>query len=116
MKQVAAWLGNADPSFTLRTYVHLMARGSATRSSSEPVTAGRMHKVEASIIPDSVDHGYHVDFPLRASTSSSSSRSLSSRSSRGRRDAAAVAKVVIVSALYPEPNGQAETAFIEPGE
>ena len=24
MKRVAEWLGNAAPSFTLRTYVHLM--------------------------------------------------------------------------------------------
>ena len=24
VKQVAEWLGHADPSFTLRTYVHLM--------------------------------------------------------------------------------------------
>ncbi len=27
VKQVAAWLGHADPSFTLRTYVHLMDEG-----------------------------------------------------------------------------------------
>ena len=27
MKQVAEWLGHADPSFTLRTYVHLMDAG-----------------------------------------------------------------------------------------
>lgn len=27
VKQVAAWLGHADPSFTLRTYVHLMDGG-----------------------------------------------------------------------------------------
>jgi hypothetical protein len=26
-KQVADWLGHADPSFTLRTYVHLMDAG-----------------------------------------------------------------------------------------
>jgi hypothetical protein len=25
--QVADWLGHADPSFTLRTYVHLMDEG-----------------------------------------------------------------------------------------
>ena len=25
--QVAAWLGHADPGFTLRTYVHLMDEG-----------------------------------------------------------------------------------------
>jgi hypothetical protein len=27
VKQVAAWLGHADPAFTLRTYVHLMDDG-----------------------------------------------------------------------------------------
>ena len=27
VKQVAEWLGHADPSFTLRTYVHLMDAG-----------------------------------------------------------------------------------------
>lgn len=27
VKQVSAWLGHADPSFTLRTYVHLMDEG-----------------------------------------------------------------------------------------
>lgn len=27
VKQVAAWLGHADPAFTLRTYVHLMDEG-----------------------------------------------------------------------------------------
>jgi integrase len=27
VKQVAEWLGHADPSFTLRTYVHLMDTG-----------------------------------------------------------------------------------------
>jgi hypothetical protein len=27
VKQVADWLGHADPSFTLRTYVHLMDEG-----------------------------------------------------------------------------------------
>ncbi len=27
MKQVAEWLGHADPSFTLRTYVHLIDDG-----------------------------------------------------------------------------------------
>jgi integrase len=27
VKQVAAWLGHADPGFTLRTYVHLMDEG-----------------------------------------------------------------------------------------
>jgi integrase len=32
--QVAAWLGHADPAFTLRTYVHLMDGGSARRTSS----------------------------------------------------------------------------------
>jgi hypothetical protein len=26
-KQVAAWLGHTDPSFTLRTYVHLLDAG-----------------------------------------------------------------------------------------
>jgi hypothetical protein len=26
-KQVSEWLGHADPSFTLRTYVHLMDAG-----------------------------------------------------------------------------------------
>ena len=37
VKQVAAWLGHADPAFTLRTYVHLMDEGSATpRSSIRP--------------------------------------------------------------------------------
>jgi hypothetical protein len=27
VKQVAEWLGHADPAFTLRTYVHLMDEG-----------------------------------------------------------------------------------------
>jgi integrase len=27
VKQVADWLGHADPGFTLRTYVHLMDEG-----------------------------------------------------------------------------------------
>jgi hypothetical protein len=27
IRQVAAWLGHADPAFTLRTYVHLLDRG-----------------------------------------------------------------------------------------
>ena len=27
MKQVAEWLGHADPSFTLRTYIHLIDDG-----------------------------------------------------------------------------------------
>jgi Phage integrase family len=27
VKQVSAWLGHADPGFTLRTYVHLMDEG-----------------------------------------------------------------------------------------
>ena len=27
VKQVASWLGHADPAFTLRTYVHLMDEG-----------------------------------------------------------------------------------------
>jgi Phage integrase family len=27
VKQVAAWLGHADPGFTLRTYIHLMDAG-----------------------------------------------------------------------------------------
>ena len=27
VKQVAEWLGHADPAFTLRTYVHLMDAG-----------------------------------------------------------------------------------------
>ena len=27
MKQVADWLGQADPGFTLRTYVHLLDAG-----------------------------------------------------------------------------------------
>ena len=27
VKQVSAWLGHADPAFTLRTYVHLMDGG-----------------------------------------------------------------------------------------
>jgi hypothetical protein len=27
VKQVADWLGHADPSFTLRTYVHLLDAG-----------------------------------------------------------------------------------------
>jgi integrase len=27
VRQVAAWLGHADPSFTLKTYVHLMDEG-----------------------------------------------------------------------------------------
>jgi hypothetical protein len=27
VKQVAEWLGHADPAFTLRTYVHLMDDG-----------------------------------------------------------------------------------------
>ena len=27
MKQVADWLGHADPGFTLRTYVHLLDAG-----------------------------------------------------------------------------------------
>jgi integrase len=27
VKQVAEWLGHADPSFTLRRYVHLMDEG-----------------------------------------------------------------------------------------
>jgi integrase len=27
VKQVAEWLGHADPAFTLRTYVHLMDQG-----------------------------------------------------------------------------------------
>jgi integrase len=27
VKQVASWLGHADPAFTLRTYVHLMDGG-----------------------------------------------------------------------------------------
>jgi hypothetical protein len=27
VKQVSAWLGHADPAFTLRTYVHLMDEG-----------------------------------------------------------------------------------------
>jgi Phage integrase family len=27
IKQVQEWLGHADPSFTLRTYVHLMDEG-----------------------------------------------------------------------------------------
>jgi hypothetical protein len=27
VKQVAAWLGQSDPAFTLRTYVHLMDEG-----------------------------------------------------------------------------------------
>ena len=27
VRQVADWLGHADPSFTLRTYVHLMDKG-----------------------------------------------------------------------------------------
>jgi integrase len=27
VKQVSAWLGHADPAFTLRTYIHLMDEG-----------------------------------------------------------------------------------------
>lgn len=27
MKQVQAWLGDADPGFTLKTYIHLMDSG-----------------------------------------------------------------------------------------
>ena len=27
MKQVAEWLGHADPAFTLRTYIHLIDDG-----------------------------------------------------------------------------------------
>jgi integrase len=38
--QVAAWLGHADPAFTLRTYVHLMDEGAGDASFMDDVTGG----------------------------------------------------------------------------
>jgi hypothetical protein len=53
VKQVQAWLGHADPGFTLSTYVHLMDAGvgspaffdqvigGGSNADSEPVYLGR---------------------------------------------------------------------------
>jgi hypothetical protein len=41
VKQVAAWLGHADPAFTLRTYVHLMDNGVGDADFLDAITAPR---------------------------------------------------------------------------
>ena len=47
MKQVSAWLGHADPAFTLRTYVHLMDDGVG----------------DATFMDDAVGNGWATDHP-----------------------------------------------------
>lgn len=39
VRQVAAWLGHADPAFTIRTYVHLMDEGAGDADFLDAVTA-----------------------------------------------------------------------------
>jgi integrase len=40
VRQVADWLGHADPSFTLRTYVHLMDEGIGDAEFMDQAVAG----------------------------------------------------------------------------
>ncbi len=47
VKQVATWLGHADPAFTLRTYVHLMDEGvGGADFLDEAVTVGKPRATE----------------------------------------------------------------------
>jgi integrase len=52
VKQVAEWLGHADPAFTLRTYVHLMDAGvGAADFLDEAVAAPSRNKDRIAVDP-----------------------------------------------------------------
>jgi integrase len=40
VKQVQAWLGHADPGFTLSTYIHLMDAGTGNAASLDEAIQG----------------------------------------------------------------------------
>ena len=55
VKQVSAWLGHADPAFTLRTYVHLMDEGVGDASFMDDVVK--------------VGNGWATRHPVKATSS-----------------------------------------------
>jgi Phage integrase family len=62
IRQVAAWLGHADPAFTLRTYVHLMDAGVGEGLDLDALGAGETsHEVHTDSMRLTPTHGDNLD-------------------------------------------------------
>jgi len=69
IKQVSEWLGHADPSFTLRTYVHLMDAGLGGADFLDGATWGNPGATEGPKLAAKPTPLPVCDYPLESETS-----------------------------------------------